>query len=365
MKKVTRKHEAHYLTYAPDSDGCLWDVDDVPNGNECGCFCPACREPLMAKNQGTQRMHHFAHQSGSECQFAYESMLHLLAKEKIQKAFYDNAEFKIGFLYKSYCPNHTQCKFIHYNECCQREWREFNLKEFYDSCEQERPYDTINRRSDLKFYSSTKPQREPIYLEFCVTHASDETKLLSGKKIVEIVISDEADVQSLAENGIAEDGVKHDRYGGTVEPKISFYGFKTKDFTNTNIHDGIEYVHYILYASGKSQCFQDESDCKSLKKSKPYSLLEMAFHSVTAFGIYEKAKYIAYERNPIRNCLLCSNYVTTYYGDRICRLYKHLQILREEKFDTARAKTCSCFLVNQSEMTEALKTCDVCYEVLT
>lgn len=58
----------------------------------------------MAKNQGQKRIHHFAHQSGTECDFAYESMLHLLAKEKVRNAFLNNNEFWMSFEYGSYCP---------------------------------------------------------------------------------------------------------------------------------------------------------------------------------------------------------------------------------------------------------------------
>lgn len=364
MKKVTRKHEAHYLTYAPDSDGCLWDVDNVPNGNECGCFCPACREPLMAKNQGTQRMHHFAHQSGSECKFAYESMLHLLAKERIQEAFCHNEALNFGFQYQTFCPKHAQCRFVHYDDCGQSSMRVFNIKKYYDSCEQERPYDTVSRRSSLKFFSSAYPERAPLYFEFCATHTSDPDKLSGGSKIVEIILEDESDIRNIVEKGAIEEEV-FDFYGESIEPKISFFGFKKEGSADANISNQISFVRYILYASGKTQCFQDECDCKDLKKSKPYSLLEMAFHTDMSYGIYDTAKYIGYQKFRIPNCLLCSNYVTTYYGDRICRLYKHLRIPRDEKFDTARAKTCSCFTVNQSEMTEALKTCDNSYEVLT
>lgn len=55
MKKVQQKHEAHMLIYAVDSNGQLVNVDNVRTGNECGCFCPACKEPLMAKNQGLKK----------------------------------------------------------------------------------------------------------------------------------------------------------------------------------------------------------------------------------------------------------------------------------------------------------------------
>ena len=35
--------------------------------------------------------------------------------------------------------------------------------------------------------------------------------------------------------------------------------------------------------------------------------------------------------------------------EKICRLYKYLQISRNEKFDTSRAKECRCYTFNQEE----------------
>ena len=52
---------------------------------KCGCHCPHCNAPLYAKNTGQIREHHFAHAHGLECEGAYESSLHLLAKEVLQE----------------------------------------------------------------------------------------------------------------------------------------------------------------------------------------------------------------------------------------------------------------------------------------
>ena len=74
-----------FLTYALDEGGALVHVDDVAKGAKCACHCPHCNAPLYAKNAGQYREHHFAHAHGHECEGAYESQLHLLAKEVLQE----------------------------------------------------------------------------------------------------------------------------------------------------------------------------------------------------------------------------------------------------------------------------------------
>lgn len=78
----------YYLTHALDENNRLVHVDDVAKGNNCNCHCPNsnCKSPLCAKNAGQVRVHHFAHAHGHECEGAYESQLHLLAKEVLQEA---------------------------------------------------------------------------------------------------------------------------------------------------------------------------------------------------------------------------------------------------------------------------------------
>lgn len=350
------KHSACRLTYALDIAGKLVDVEDVQVGNKCGCFCPACKEPLIAKNQGSKRMHHFAHQSGTECDYAFESMLHILAKEKIREAFMSKSEFWIEFEYKSFCPKYEECKFLRYGECCESKRQRFDIKQFYDSCEQEILYDNVNRRSDLKIFSSINPERPPIYLEFFVTHSSDLEKLHSGNKIIEICIDSVEDILQLSEHGIIESGhcYKDDDFERNLS-KIRFYGFKNKDYKNSHISDEIKFVRYILYKSGKTRCFQDMCNCKKLTKSKVPSLFEICVHTFVSFGIYEQVKYIGFQKFNIPNCILCKNYVDSYNGmGKICRLYKKLQIPREETFDTARAKTCHNFVVDREEMKSVL-----------
>lgn len=129
-----------YLKYALNAKGELVHIDSVSNGNDCGCVCPACKKPLQAKNNGTHRTHHFAHQPGVDCPTAYESSLHLLAKKKIQEAFYESLVINISFEYKSYCSMNDTCMYMKYGDCAEKTIKSFNLKDYYDKCEQEISY---------------------------------------------------------------------------------------------------------------------------------------------------------------------------------------------------------------------------------
>lgn len=64
-----------------NENGNLVYIDDAKNGLDCNCFCPACKQPLVAKNAGTKREHHFAHFSVVECEHAYQTALHYMAKD--------------------------------------------------------------------------------------------------------------------------------------------------------------------------------------------------------------------------------------------------------------------------------------------
>jgi len=64
-------------------DGALVHVANVERGLKCGCHCPSCRNPLIAR-KGIKKVHHFAHIAGSDCVGAAETVLHILAKEIIK-----------------------------------------------------------------------------------------------------------------------------------------------------------------------------------------------------------------------------------------------------------------------------------------
>lgn len=73
------------LQFAYNAKGELVHVDTVPRGKNCGCYCPECHAPLVAKNGSLWKQHHFAHAQNTACSGAPETALHLLAKDVLQQ----------------------------------------------------------------------------------------------------------------------------------------------------------------------------------------------------------------------------------------------------------------------------------------
>lgn len=64
-----------------DKDGNIVYIKDALKGQDCGCFCPGCKQPLVAK-KGDVREQHFAHKSKDfDCEHGFQSALHYMAKD--------------------------------------------------------------------------------------------------------------------------------------------------------------------------------------------------------------------------------------------------------------------------------------------
>ena len=68
-------------------EGRLVQISEVEQGLKCGCYCPACNHPLVAR-KGSKTVHHFAHYQNANCEHALETSLHLAAKKVIEETGY-------------------------------------------------------------------------------------------------------------------------------------------------------------------------------------------------------------------------------------------------------------------------------------
>lgn len=157
-------------------------VDDVENGKACACVCPACNKPLIAKQGKKGRTHHFAHAPGTDCEYGYETSLHLAAKSVLATA----KEMVIPPVY------------IHFPFSCKpsvllQEAQTLPISKV----ELETHFDGII--PDVVVYSGN----HKFFVEIYVTHSIDEEKLQKIKthqiSTVEIDLSDRTDPVSLEE----------------------------------------------------------------------------------------------------------------------------------------------------------------------
>jgi hypothetical protein len=73
------------LPYGVTDDGRLAHISEVAPGLSCRCRCPGCGTPLVAR-KGKVIAHHFAHHVNRACAGAWETTLHLLAKQVVAEA---------------------------------------------------------------------------------------------------------------------------------------------------------------------------------------------------------------------------------------------------------------------------------------
>jgi hypothetical protein len=76
------------LFAALDPAGAIKFATEVPRGSACGCFCPVCSSPLVAK-QGEKLEWHFAHEAGQErpdCLVGALNLLHRIGSEILREA---------------------------------------------------------------------------------------------------------------------------------------------------------------------------------------------------------------------------------------------------------------------------------------
>lgn len=190
-------------------DGAITKIEDVDSGLKCGCVCPACGEPLVAK-KGKKMMHHFAHHAGHNCEFGYESSLHLAAKEILSNA----KKIILPAVYVSFPDSYKKDELV------------YAAKEILiDKVELERRFGDII--PDVVVYAGGKQ----FFIEVFVTHRIDDEKLAKLRRAdistIEIDLSKKnsiTSVQELEELLLSESEEKKWKYNSISERYLqAFY----------------------------------------------------------------------------------------------------------------------------------------------
>jgi len=326
--------DSHNYSYAVDAEKKLIHVSAALRNTDY--FCLYCGAPMIP-HMGKVRRWHFTHKTNIE-NCSYETYLHKISKVKIREAFLCSPHFNISFDVPVYC-NKTDCINRRREFCVDHQRKDFDLKKYYDACEEEVLYKKF--RADLLLTSSTHPNREPILLEICVSHKSTEEKIQDGARIIEIHISSEKDIDkiisSLRIEGVSDSSCDFSQ----KKSRAIFYNFKAQCYVTPSYFNKIlPYFTYYMWLNpaGKfkvGKCLCDKDPMKYIPDDAHYIISDEYISFDWGFSEFAKRGVFA------TNCLVCKYSNLTMNNERICTLYRKFGTPRQPAIDSA--KDCQYF----------------------
>jgi len=310
-----------YYSFALNTESELTSIENANKGQEY--FCPACGAPMIPK-KGNKRCWHFAHK-GNTHNCSYESYLHKLAKLRISECFKSSQHFVISFNSIAICKI-AECPLGTINRCEWTVTKEFDLKEYYNTCEEEIPIG--NFKADLLISDTNDPQKQPILIEIFVSHKSSEKKIKSGNRIIEIKIASEEDIDNIVSTSYIKESEGYlDKWETKPNDNIRFYNFKANSYEIPDYeHQAPKFRFWIdsrcYFKFDKIEMYDFNVRCLS---SNPLDLENSIFRIESKepigwdFAFYNLAK----SNIGIKYCTMCSYYkFNDYYGRAMCTLYK-------------------------------------------
>ncbi len=296
--------------YAENEHGVLTHIDDALKGH---CYrCIVCGETLIIK-EGLKKRKHFAHKSNSNCDG--ESYIHKIWKKRIKDKFYGDSPFCIKYVVSTPCKDVTTClikKRIPDLKCNKYYMKEIDLKQEYDTCEEEIEYKGFV--GDIVLSDSRNPNKEPLFIEIDYTHSCDEEKIASGIKIIEFKVKDDrVKPIKLVEPILCitkEKGtiILDDRnpYNMKHLPEVRFYNFNRYPYPTMGL--------YSFRHNNDCQCEMHYSTCCTCKE-KPQKSEKATFEIAIADDIVNSREnnyyieaimaFAAENKHFVKDCRLC------------------------------------------------------------
>ncbi|CAK8719681.1 hypothetical protein GCAAIG_09190 [Candidatus Electronema halotolerans] len=290
--------------------------------------CLSCGQLLIARVNGEIRQPHFSHKAQVECNG--ETYLHRLAKQVFKETYEECLKNGNPFLIElnepKICDKYKKitCRTCNIGEYTQR----YDLTKYYTEI-------NIESRDgqfipDISLHSVTRPG-DVIYIEVAVSHFLSEKKIHSGKRIIEISIEKDEDVEEIKSAKISS---KHSKFIG-FSPQV-----KAVPDSQCRCAKKMYFAFYV-YVSGKA--YLDHGTLSSIhtyiqkndKKIVYVNLIRDHHHDdyleingLVRGSLFIEQVHIAQQKLvPIRNCYLCryhavnrNNFLTDY--SIFCKTYK-------------------------------------------
>ncbi len=318
--------------YALDEQGHLVSIKQAYlKRNEGHTYhCIVCGAGMIAR-LGVVRDWHFAH-CNDEVHCGAETYLHMIAKRLLKEKFEKDKPFMVGYYRDIKCSDYETCPFAKNEECHKPRLETFDLKEFYDTCEEEKSVGGFI--ADLLLTNSSKPNREPVLIEIQVSHKSTSQKRDSGLRIIEIRVKNEEDIFKLLSEPIVEN--PNAKFGQVRDVETigfaKFHGFKKKSSISEPLSQR-SIQRFYLFRSGKAFVtnMDEFKSCRNVKKKDNNNAIFEA--SIDSFYLdtpspYEFG-YAAARQNGIdvKTCQFCKYHRSGYevgfgLNPIFCCLYK-------------------------------------------
>ncbi|MHA3114616.1 hypothetical protein E0H86_05005 [Acinetobacter sp. ANC 4635] len=299
--------------FAVDEFGVIVNAKDLIGKKLSSKYkCLGCDNELIAKVNGTIIQPHFAHKVIQEC--SGETYLHHLGKQAFfdtyTKCLQENEPFYIAFHIPKKC--HKFKRTIRKNCDLGFIEKKFDLTEYFSKIEVEKKEDSFI--PDL-LLSRSNNLEDNIYIEIAVTHFLSVKKESSGKRIIEIPLGSEEDVEKIYKADLQQSDALFLGFNQGISPIVDaeckclrrqFFGFYVWDSGKSFLE--LTYLSDI------------ESKLIKYKNKIIYSNIietDLAFENSTVyFGyahgemFFDQVKLAAKKNVPIKNCFLCK-----YRGD--------------------------------------------------
>ena len=353
---------------ALNEEGDIINICDVTKEDRVNhkFFCLNCVSEMIPK-LGKKNAWHFAHKAEvPNCNS--ETYLHKLAKLLIKKKFYSDGPFEISYWQSVKCSDNSTCPFFNEDVCQERQLKTFDLKKYYDTCQEEQPIG--NYIADLKLSCSLDSHRAPIAIEIYVSHKSSKAKVESGIKIIEIKVGGYDDIKALKEGPIIEDGNPNYSFKST-DSKLRFYNFNRDSKISAPL--AIRNIpRFYLFKSGAAfvSNMDDMRSCRDCsRKDNANAILEL---NIDSFYLGSPSPYeIGYVTAlnlgfDLKTCQLCKFRKKGYdspYGTsaNFCCLYKKYGTPMNP--DSKDAMRCAFYRINDElvkDIQSSLMSITVC-----
>ena len=300
--------------YAYTDDNVLICIDDIlPEERKSHrYFCISCGHELLPRAlQRKKRPPHFYHKKGVEVVCSVETYLHKLAKKLIKSKFDSRRPFAIKYPVTIECENNS-CELVEV-KCSRKEDYELNLYDYYDTCTEEGPYGGFV--ADLLLTSSQKESRQPLFIEICVTHQCEQSKIDSGIKIIEVYIRNEDSILKFIEKDIIDIYEPQKDYRFPYDIKLYSFKRAIKRVLSKSISRFVFNPPYTIDG------YITQVDCRQAShRMRKNSIVELNILEDWDWNRNHCLKWL-YKTKNIRRCDICKFYYATQFESKaICRL---------------------------------------------